>query len=287
MKTIYQQSFRIIVCSGLLLFNPAVLAYLPLNTDDAGTTTKGGYQIEQSFYSLIEVGQGAHTGALTTSGEDYQGSGNASAFPFTFSRGLTDNIDWQFSPTYYLQPAGAYSRVTNYTLNMKWRFYGDGETGLNFALKPQLIAPASTAQQENGLGNARLNYGLNFIASQFGENSEVHANAGYTNAPYNNAYSVGLSTDARRTDLYSVSVAPVWVISSKWKLALDVGINTNPTATDPTLTRYGLIALLHYPLKDLDVGVSYQRNASTFNVAFGGSGEYVSRLQVGVTYRFD
>ena len=287
MKIICRQRCKIVVLSGLLQICLPALAYMPLNTDDAGTTTKGGYQVEQSFYSLIQVGQGSDNAAVTTSGEDYQGSGNAQAFPFTFSRGLTDNIDLQFSPTYYLQPAGGYSRVSNYTLNLKWRFYGDGETGLNFALRPQLIAPASTAQQENGLGNARFNYGLNFIASQFGENYEVHANAGYASAPYNNSYSVGLSTDARRTDLYSVSVAPVWVISSQWKLAVDVGINTNPTATDATLTRYGLIALLYYPLKDLDVGVSYQRNASTFGVAFGDSGQYVSRLQVGVTYRFD
>jgi hypothetical protein len=172
-------------------------------------------------------------------------------------------------------------------LNVKWRFLGDGEKGLNLALRPQLIAPAGTTQQEYGIGNARWNYGLTFIASQFSENYELHFNAGYQQAPYNNLYTVGLSTDARRTDLFSVSVAPVWNLSPKWKVALDVGVNTNPNMPDPTLTRYGLVALLYYPMKDLDVGVSYQRNASTFDVAFTGSGPYVSRLQVGVTYRFD
>ena len=82
-------------------------------------------------------------------------------------------------------------------------------------------------------------------------------------------------------------MAPVWNISSKWKLAVDAGVNTNPNATDPNLTRYGLVALLYYPNKDLDLGVSYQRNASTFDVVLGGSGSYVSRMQVGVTFRFD
>ena len=176
--------------------------------------------------------------------------------------------------------------MANYTLNVKWRFLGDGEKGLNLALRPQLIAPAGTTQQEYGIGNARWNYGLTFIASQFLENTELHFNAGYQQAPYNNSYAVGLSTDARRTDLYSVSVAPVWNLSPRWKVAVDVGPNTNPNMPDPMLTRYGLVALLYYPMKDLDVGVSYQRNASTFDVAFGGSGAYVSRLQVGVTYRF-
>jgi hypothetical protein len=287
MKSSRQIRFHIFAFYGLLFVSHPVAAYMPLNTDDAGTTTKGGYQVEQFYYSLIQVGQSADNSAVASSGEDYQGSGNAQAFPFTFSRGLTDNIDLQFAPTYYLQPTGSYSRIANYTLNLKWRFYGDGETGLNLALRPQLIAPASASQQEAGIGNARFNYGLNFIASQFGENYELHFNAGYSRAPYNSAYPVGQSTDARRTDLYAVSLAPVWVISPQWKLALDAGVNTNPSATDLSLTRYGLVALLYYPIKDLDIAVSYQRNASSFDVAFGGSGPFVSRLQVGVTYRFD
>lgn len=286
MKIGRQLSLHVILCGCLLSSLPAA-AYMPLNTDDAGTTAKGGYQIEQYFYSLLQVGQSSTGPDAVSSGEDYQGVDNARAFPFTFSRGMTDNLDLQFAPTYYLQPLGSFSRVANYTLNVKWRFLGDGEKGLNLALRPQLIAPAGTTQQEYGIGNARWNYGLTFIASQFSENYELHFNAGYQQAPYNNSYTVGLSTDARRTDLYSVSVAPVWNLSSKWKVALDVGVNTNPNMPDPTLTRYGLVALLYYPMKDLDVGVSYQRNASTFDVAFGGSGAYVSRLQVGVTYRFD
>lgn len=286
MKIGRQLSLHVILCGCLLSSLPAA-AYMPLNTDDAGTTAKGGYQIEQYFYSLLQVGQSSTGPDAVSSGEDYQGVDNARAFPFTFSRGMTDTLDLQFAPTYYLQPLGSFSRVANYTLNVKWRFLGDGEKGLNLALRPQLIAPAGTTQQEYGIGNARWNYGLTFIASQFSDNYELHFNAGYQQAPYNNSYTVGLSTDARRTDLYSVSVAPVWNISSKWKVALDVGVNTNPNMPDPTLTRYGLVALLYYPMKDLDVGVSYQRNASTFDVAFGGSGAYVSRLQVGVTYRFD
>lgn len=287
MKKYLQASLCYVSFGWLLLSSLPVAAYMPLNTDDAGTTAKGGYQIEQYFYSLLQVGQSSTGPDAVSSGEDYQGVDNARAFPFTFSRGMTDNLDLQFAPTYYLQPLGSFSRVANYTLNVKWRFLGDGEKGLNLALRPQLIAPAGTTQQEYGIGNARWNYGLTFIASQFSENYELHFNAGYQQAPYNNSYPVGLSTDARRTDLYSVSVAPVLNLSSKWKVALDVGINTNPNMPDATLTRYGLIALLYYPIKDLDVGVSYQRNASTFDVAFGGSGAYVSRLQIGVTYRFD
>jgi hypothetical protein len=44
---------------------------------------------------------------------------------------------------------------------------------------------------------------------------------------------------------------------------------------------------MYSPTKDLSIGLSYQRNASSIGTAWGGSGEYVSRVQVGVTYRFD
>jgi hypothetical protein len=260
---------------------------MPFNTDDAGTNGKGGLQVEQYFYTLLLVGQDSTDTGSVSSGEDYQGVGNARAFPFAFSRGLTDNIDLQFTPTYYLQPLGSFSRVANYTLNLKWRFMGDGETGLNLALRPQLIAPSSIAQQEYGIGNAAWNYGLTFIASQFGENYDLHFNAGYLRAPYNGAYTVGLSEDASRTNLYSVSFAPVWNLSPNWKIGLDGGVNTNPNEPAPSMTRYGLIALMYSPTKDLSFGLSYQRNASTFEAAWGGSGAYVSRLQMGVTYRFD
>jgi len=287
MKEYLQKSLCVFSFGWLLLGSPPVVAYMPFNTDDAGTTAKGSYQIEQYFYTLLQVGQGSTDTGSVSSGEDYQGVGNARAFPFAFSRGLTDNIDLQFTPTYYLQPLGSFSRVANYTLNLKWRFMGDGETGLNLALRPQLIAPSSIAQQEYGIGNAAWNYGLTFIASQFGENYELHFNAGYLRAPYNGAYTVGLSEDASRTNLYSVSLAPVWNISPNWKIGLDGGINTNPNEPDPSLTRYGLVALMYSPTKDLSFGLSYQRNASTFEAAWGGSGAYVSRLQVGVTYRFD
>ena len=84
-------------------------AHMPLNTEDAGTTAKGGYQFEQYFYRLLQVGQNSTDSGSVSSGQDYEGSSNAKAFPFAFSGGLTDNIDLQFTSTYYLQPLGSFS----------------------------------------------------------------------------------------------------------------------------------------------------------------------------------
>jgi hypothetical protein len=264
-------------------------AYSPLNTDDAGTTAKGTNQVEQYFFSILQVGQGdnGENSSNSSSGEDFSGIGNATAFPFSYSRGLTDNSDMTFSPTYYLAPLGNFSRVGNYTFNYKWRFLGDGEKGLNLALRPSVILPAGITQQEYGLGNAAWNYGLTFIASQLWDSAELHFNAGYLRAPYNGNYLVGQSTDPNRTNIYSVSVAPVWKFSEQFKIAIDVGMNTNPNEPDTALTMYGLAALLYSPNKDIDIGLAYQRNASNFGIALGGSGSYTSRIQFGVTYRFD
>lgn len=275
---------RLLFVLPLLLFGCVTYAYSPLNTDDAGTTAKGSNQIEQYFFSILQVGQGDNG---TSSGEDFSGIGNATGFPLSYSRGLTDNSDLTFSPTYYLAPLGNFSRVGNYTFNYKWRFVGDGEKGLNFALRPSIILPAGTTQQQYGLGNAAWNYGLTFIVSQFWESAEFHFNAGYMRAPYNSNYLVGQSADPNRTNLYSVSVAPVWRVTPEIKLALDMGFNTNPNEPDTSLTAYGLVALLYSPNKDVDIGLAYQRNANNFGIALGGAGPYTSRVQVGITYRFD
>lgn len=281
------QLIRILFVLTLLLSSEISYAYSPLNTDDAGTTAKGSNQIEQYFFSILQIGQGDNGEDSTSSGEDFSGIGNAAGFPFSFSRGLTESSELTFSPTYYLAPLGNFSRVSNYTFSYKLRLMGDGEKGLNFALKPSVTLPAGSTQQEYGLGNAAWNYGLNFIASQFWESAELHFNAGYMRAPYNSNYLVGQSTDPNRTNFYSVSVAPVWRVTPEIKFALDMGFNTNPNEPDTSITTYGLVALIYSPGKDVDIGLAYQRNANNFGVALGGSGPYTSRIQVGVTYRFD
>ena len=269
----------------LILLPAIAYGYSPFVTDDAGTTVKHTFQIEQYFYSLLQVGQ--DSADAVSSGEDFQGLGDATAFPMTFAYGLSDRIELNFSPTYYLKPVGNFSRVTNYTLNLKWRLMGDGEKGLNLALKPSLIAPASTTQQEYGLGNALWNYGMTFIASQLSEKYELHFNTGYTRAPYNGNYMVGMVIDPNRTNLYSVSIAPVFKISDQIKVGFDTGFATNPNEPDHSLTAYGLVALIYSPTKDVDLGIAYQRNAANLGIAYGASGSYISRIQFGMTYRFN
>ncbi len=281
-------SFWIKTCAvSVLTFSQSVHAYAPLNTDDAGTVGHRTNQLELYGSFAKEHGAPGDQVDPTTATVDYEGGGAVRSAPFTYTRGITDELDAFVGAAYYGTPRGSFSPVTNYTFGVKWRFYGDGESGLNLALKPQVILPATNAQQNYGVGNAALNYGVIAIASYFWEDAELHANVAYLRAPYNSSQSVGFSTDPNRTNLYSVSVAPVWRVTSQFKLALDAGINTNPVVADQSLINYGMVAAIYSPAKTLDLGLSFQRYAANFGTVFSGSGAYTNRIQAGVTWRFD
>jgi hypothetical protein len=270
-----------------LTLTPLSYGYAPLNTDDAGTVGHKTNQVEIYGSFAKEYGAASDQVDPTSATVDYEGGGAVRAVPFTYTRGITDELDAFVSATYYATPKGSFSSLTNYSFGVKWRFYGDGETGLNFALKPQVILPATNVQQNYGVGNAALNYGVIAIASYFWEQAELHANVAYLRAPYNTSQSVGFSTDPNRTNLYAVSVAPVWRVTPQFKLALDAGINTNPVVADQSLINYGMVAAIYSPAKTLDFGLSFQRYAANFGTVLSGSGAYTNRIQAGVTWRFD
>ena len=69
----------------------------PLNKDDAGTVKAGGNQIEQYFFA-INRHPGNLQSNITTPGEEYTGINDARAFPFTYTQGLTEEIEALFSP---------------------------------------------------------------------------------------------------------------------------------------------------------------------------------------------
>jgi len=276
-----------ILFNVLLTLSLNVLAYSPLNTDDAGTLAEHSNQIELYFFMINQFDPGPAIEGAESSGENYQGVGTARAIPLVYSRGLTSNIEASFSPTTYITPKGDFSPIANYTLSMKWRYFGDGENGLNLAIKPQLILPASADQQVYGIGNAMVNGGVTAIASYFWSGAELHANLSYLRAPYNSNYMMGMAFDANRTNLYSASIAPVWVISPQIKVALDLGINTNPNEPEQSLTTYAMVAAIFSVTKDIELGLSYQRNAANYGAIFSANELHTSRVQAGVTFRFE
>lgn len=270
---------------GLLLLPSLALAFEPLNTDDAGTVKAGGNQIEQYFFIINRAG-GSESADIITPGEEYSGNADARAFPFTYTRGLSDTVEASFSSTYYQQPSGNYSKFANYVLATKWRFHEDTENRYAMAIKPTVVLPASKQQQVNGLGLAAVNYGLNFIASKYWDEVELHINASYMRSPYNTNYSIGHTADNIRTNIFLVSIAPVWSVLPNFKLALDIGATTNPPASEQYLGHYALIAGIFSLTDSIDLGVSYMRTGMNYGETFAAQQAGATRSEVGITWRF-
>ena len=273
---------------SILIVTPSLaIAFEPLNTDDAGTVKAGGNQIEQYFFSINRHGGSSTTPIdVNTPGEEFSGQDSAKAYPFTYTRGLSDTLEASIASTYYTEPTGSFTRFSNSTIGFKWQFLKDEENQYALAVKPTLIFPANQQQQVYGLGSAAVNYGVNFIVSRYWDQIEVHINASYMRAPYNTNYAVGQSMDVNRTNLFLISVAPVWTITSGIRIALDIGSATNPPMPEQYLSNYALAALIISPVEDVDIGISAMRSAANYGTVLSANGPNATRTEIGVTWRF-
>ncbi|OYY21501.1 MULTISPECIES: hypothetical protein [unclassified Polynucleobacter] len=269
----------------LLLIPLACKAFEPLNTDDAGTVPKGLNQIEQYFFTTASHGGGsANTVDIITPGEEYFGGQNAKAFPFTYTRGVADNIELSFGSTYFAAPRGSFSPLSNKVVAMKWRFAENDQWGL--AVKPSITLPGSPQQQVAGLDLALPNYGVNLIASHYWDLVEVHLNATYNKSLYNTNYQIGAGVTENRTNIWFFSMAPVWKVVNHLRLALDIGLTTNPPSTEQYLSNYALVAAIISASDSLDIGISYMRSAANMGIIMSNSGINASRSEIGFTWRF-
>ena len=274
-----------IIGFALFLLPIVTLGFEPLNTDDAGTVKAGGNQIEQYFFIISRNGA-PNQADLVTPGEEYVGQDTAKAFPFTYTKGINDATEASISTTYYQEPKGNFSKFANYVISTKWRFYGDEDNGFALAIKPTIILPSSKPQQVAGLGLAATNYGVNFIASKYWNNLEFHVNGMYMRSPYNTNYSIGLTTDPIRTNIFIVSIAPVWAITKEFKVALDIGTSTNPPTNEQYFSHYSLIAGIYSLTDDIDLGISYMRTGTSYSETFAAQQAGATRSEVGITWRF-
>lgn len=278
-----RQLFFLAMVISVLPWN--VYAFEPLNTDDAATIGKSVNQIEQYFY-LLHNNTPGNPGSVATPGEEFRGVGNAKAFPFTYTHGLTDTTEISFATTYYATPRGSYSPFANNIFGFKWRFWGDGQTGLGMAIKPTITLPASTSQQVQGLGLAMTNYELNYILSYYWDRVQVHTNISYARNPYNKNFPISGTYTPYQINIISGSIAPVWIVNSWLKLALDIGSSIDTSTNAAAVNDYGMIGAIFSVNKDIDIGLSYLQSSTTPNNAWTNKGIISNRSEIGVTWRF-
>jgi len=264
-KLAYKAAFTLTLFGSL----PAV-AYFPLVTDDTGSQGQGGQQLEIGYVYSRNTSD-----VFDNDGRAVDSTVNRSnTFPVTYTYGATDDLDVFIG---VIRQVNAVSGWINTGLGVKWTFSGEQQNGWSFAVKPTVLLPVTKTMQANGLGNAATNWQVNLISSYIAPTHELHLNAGYGS----NRYSQLPNTDPQRTHLWSVSAAPVLVLNSQWKVALDVGVLSNPSLNSHYIA-FGEVAVVYAPVKNLQLGLGLV-GSSAPNAQNNAKG---LTLMGGLTYQF-
>ena len=105
-------------------------------------------------------------------------------------------------------------------------------------------------------------------------------------SPYNTNYDIGRSADNSRTDIFLLSVAPVFTVYPGVRLALDIGATTNPANTEQYLSFYSLVGAIYAINQSIDIAASYMRTALNYGATIGTASAGSSRTELGFTWRF-
>ncbi|NWG87540.1 MAG: transporter [Hydrogenophilaceae bacterium] len=244
--------------------SPAALAYHPLTTDDTGTQGAGGNQLEASYDYAMSKEAGVKA--------------KERSVPLTYTRGLSDALDVYVGlPHVSVSETGSATERGwgNVAIGAKWRFYENEASKLSFAVRPEVVLPVSRSDEEKGLGSAETSYGVVFIATQETSFGELQANLEVSRTNYD----LDQNRADNRENFYRLSVAPVWQVNEQWKLALDVGMQTNADVTKDRWMGYVELAAVYSPNEDLDFGLGLTRDVRD------GAAESTAAT-LGVTWRF-
>ena len=239
-------------------------AFQPLVTDDTGTQGKAGNQVEL-YYDRDRARQAGETTRTHT-------------HPFTFTRGLTDELDVfaeiaRVRIRSHASDASA-SGAGNPTIGAKWRFLESEEFRTSLALKPEILLPVSRAREAGGLGDGKVSGALTFIVTREVAFGAIHANLAVARHPFRDPA-------AAQSTVTGISVAPVWDVAPHWKLALDAGYEREKSGEETTHSRFAELGAIYSPDENLDValGVIGSRNSADPR-------ETTTSATLGVTWRF-
>lgn len=216
----------VVILASALAWPFQALAFHPLVTDDTGTQGDGGNQLEVGYDWARSDGE------------------TARALGVTYTRGLSDNLDAFIGAPYQTSDPRGWGNVG---IGLKWRFHENDASKLSLALKPEVLLPVSRADEADGLGNGKTSFGLTFIASMETGFGELHFNL---EAARSN-FADDAITD--RKTFWRASVAPVWAVAEGWKLALDLGVQTNADRSQDATMGYVELGVVYCPSDRFDL----------------------------------
>jgi hypothetical protein len=236
--------FTAALCSILIFRAVPAFGAHPLFTDDTFTQGKGKTQIETSFLYDRDNDDGIKT--------------EIGRPKVQLTYGLLDPLDVILEIPYLFlqQTRGGVTTsndgISDITLSLKWRFYGEKEKGLQFAIKPSVTFP--TGDEAKGLGFGREAYGITFISTFEREEWCVSANLGYL---YND-YGLQSNRDAYRKDIWSASLSGQYEFVEKLWLVGEVGVLSNPKVSSDTPPAYILGGFIYEITKSIEIDIGYR-----------------------------
>lgn len=242
----------------------AAAAFQPLVTDDTGTQGAGGNQLEFGYTRNVEKEPG--TRAITA------------ALPFTYTRGLTNAVDVYAGGSYLrfsTTPGNAHNGSGNVLAGIKWRFYEHDAGKLSLAFKPEIRFAVSGSAEDRGLGNGKTNAGAALLLTRETGFGAIHANL----AVDGQRYALAGNRAVHRAMLWRLSVAPVFELDERWRIAFDAGLVTNPHRAEKPRMAYVEAGVIHAPHRNLDLAAGLIRDVDH-------QGHHVYTLTAGVTWRF-
>jgi hypothetical protein len=257
-------SFAAVFCSILLFSAVPVFGAHPLFTDDTITQGKGKTQVEMSY--------------LYDSNNDDGSKTEISRPKVQLTYGLLDPLDVILEiPYLFVQQTQAGETTSNngigdITLSLKWRFYGEKEKGLQFAIKPSVTFP--TGDEAKGLGFGREAYGITFISTFEREEWCVSANLGYLY----NEYGLQSDRDANRASIWSASFSGQYEPVEKLWLVGEVGVLSNPDVTSDTPPAFINVGVIYELTKNVDLDVGYKYGLTKPAVDYTISGAVTVRF---------
>lgn len=241
----------------------------PLITDDTGTQGKGKFQLEVNSEFPYEKEQ--QYNADEDKWETKKETGGEVATILSY--GVADNFDiilgmpYQWKKTKIdevvsTDPTEQGDGVSDLSMELKWRFFEND--GLSFALKPGITLP--TGDENKGLGNGRMSYGLTFITTKEIEPWAFHFNLGYTQ----NEYKLQKDKDEKRRGIWHVSLASEYEVVKDLKIAANIGVERNEDkgkGTHPAFILGGLIYSITENF-DIDFGIKGGLNKPETDLTF-------------------
>ena len=254
------------VCCSL--FTVSYAAH-PLITDDTGTQGKGKFQLEVNSEFSYEKEQ--QYNADEDKWETKKETGGELATILSY--GIIDNLDvvlgfpYQWKKTRIdgvvtTNPTEQGDGISDLSLEVKWRFYE--KDGLSFALKPGITLP--TGNENKGLGNGRVSYGLMFITTKEIKPWAFHLNLGHTR----NEYKLQADKDANRNDIWHTSLAAEVEVMKDIKVVGNIGMERNPDKTSNTYPAFILGGLIYSISENIaiDMGVKGGLNKPETDLTF-------------------